>query len=160
MLKSDWCAAVLTRARLCLLTIVRTDSIATTRSVATPAFQHSPWSKTSSSLKPISGTPRGTSTRRPRPRTVSEETRCCRQRRRNVRPQKNAVRNSSWWGGGILSHTAISSSRETNRASNGFASFRRARASGLRNILILQQRALTSNSTGLLQVFLEDSELV
>ena len=99
------------------------------------------------------------STSRPRPRTVLKETDRLRHRRRNARLQKRGPK-LKLVGGEILSHTAISSSRETNRASNGFASFQRAQASGLRNILILQQRALTSNSTGLLQVFLEDSELV
>ena len=55
MLKLGWCAAVLTRAGPCLLIIIRTDSIVTTRSVATPTFQLSPWFETSSSLKSLSG---------------------------------------------------------------------------------------------------------
>lgn len=55
MLKSDWCAAVLTHARLCLLTIVRADSVITTRSVATPISHPSPWSAISSSLKSYQG---------------------------------------------------------------------------------------------------------
>ena len=44
MLKFDWCAVVSTRAGPWLLTIVRTDSIVTTRSVANSTFQTSPHS--------------------------------------------------------------------------------------------------------------------
>ena len=120
MLKPGWCAAVWTRARPCLLTIVRTDSIATTRSVATPTSQPSQWSVILSSLKPIWGTSRETPFL---PGTILYQLlltllalpadRDRGQFRRKptasandveMRGLENAVRNSSWWGGYPVAH--------------------------------------------------------